>query len=75
MTKTVRRSMGKAKLFVAGMGTVLSVAPSIVVASPNTTNAERLAYATNRVGQHFVNVLTRQGSREQKEAKQKKIRE
>lgn len=71
MTKRLNRSVSRAKLFVAGMGTVLSFAPGVVVASSATTSAERLANATNRVGQHFSNVLTGQTRREQEEAKER----
>lgn len=68
MPECIHNRINKARWFIAGMGTVLSVAPMTVASHPTVTSAERLANATNRVGAHFNSVL-KQGQREQKKEK------
>lgn len=68
MPQYIHNRINKARWFIAGMGTVLSIAPMTSVSQPSTTSADRLAYATNRVGAHFKSVL-KQGQREQEKKK------
>lgn len=70
MTKYIEKKLNRARWFIAGMGTVLSVAPMVSVdrTSQAVTPGDRLANATVRVGGHFKAVLKKQGLREQKES-------
>lgn len=70
MPEYIHKRINKARWFVAGMGTVLSVAPMTTVSHPSTTSADRLAHATNRVGAHFKSVLE-QGQREHEKKKER----
>ena len=69
MPTYLKKKFNKAKWFVAGMGTVLSVAPMTTIAQPSVTTADRLAMATTRVGARFTSVLNQQGPREQAKKK------
>lgn len=70
MPEYIHKRLSKARWFIAGMGTVLSIAPMTTVSHPSTTSADRLAFATNRVGAHFKSVL-KQGPREQEKKKER----
>jgi len=68
--------MGKAakntvRIFVAGMGTILSVSPSIAVERSSSTPSQRLANATNRVGGYFVSALAKDPKVNSERKKQK----
>lgn len=56
MTNNVKK---KARLLIAGMGTVLTVAPSVAIERMTVTPSHRLANATNRVGMYFRAVMAK----------------
>lgn len=66
MTKMMEKKYSKARWFIAGMGTILTVAPMATVdrTSQAATANDRVANATVRVGGYFRTVLKRQGLRE-----------
>lgn len=67
MTKITKKIDNKARLFVAGMGTVLTVVPVTHISCVTASSSERVANATTRVGTYFSSVLHKQEQRKREQ--------